>query len=122
MDFDGTLCKNAYPNIGKPKMNVINKVKKAKNEGATIILWTCREGASLDRAVEWCNNIGLKFDCINENPVSQQEIFNSDPRKIGATEYWDDKCVYPGVLGKTVLSISFLNKIKKVVSKCRIMK
>ena len=37
--FDGCLCSNAYPHVGKPNWRVI-----AQKSGAALILWTCREG------------------------------------------------------------------------------
>ncbi len=32
VDFDGTLCENAFPAIGKPKQNVIDYIKKQQEE------------------------------------------------------------------------------------------
>ena len=42
IDFDGTLVSNAYPGIGAPKLDMIEKAKKLQAEGHTLILWTCR--------------------------------------------------------------------------------
>ena len=53
VDFDGTLCENAWPNIGEPKSDVIYMLKKLRKEGSKLILWTCREGVLLDEAVMW---------------------------------------------------------------------
>ena len=52
IDFDGTLCENDFPNIGEPNWVIINYVKKLKECGHYIGLWTCREGKILDEAVE----------------------------------------------------------------------
>ena len=30
VDFDGTLCENKYPKIGKPRTPIINAVKEEK--------------------------------------------------------------------------------------------
>ena len=43
IDFDGTLCTDAYPEIGEPKQASINFCN-SKAEGHKLILWTCREG------------------------------------------------------------------------------
>ena len=92
VDFDGTLCKNDYPNIGEPNIFLIEKLKDVKkNLGAKIILWTCREGELLGEAVLWCEYYGLKFDAINDNIAEMKELWCNNPRKIGADFYIDDK-------------------------------
>lgn len=93
IDFDGTLCVNAYPEIGAPRKKVIERALAAQKEGATLILWTCREGELLDDALEACAEWGLRFDAVNANPPELIEAWGTDPRKIGATEYWDDRAV-----------------------------
>lgn len=94
VDFDGTLCENAFPNIGAPKMDVINTIKEYKSYGWKIILWTCRNYESLDKAVEWCKKHGLEFDAVNTNLPEVQEFFGGgDTRKVFADVYIDDKNV-----------------------------
>lgn len=44
IDFDGCLCTNEYPNIGKPILHIIDEAKKQQAKGAGLILWTCRQG------------------------------------------------------------------------------
>lgn len=48
VDFDGTLCENAYPEIGAPNLPLIDKLISCRRLGAKIILWTCREGEAAD--------------------------------------------------------------------------
>lgn len=91
VDFDGTLCKNRYPLIGFPKKRNIKRVLKAQKNGASIILWTCREGELLHQAVKWCNKFGLYFEEINNNISWRISVYNNDCRKVGADEYWDDR-------------------------------
>lgn len=73
VDFDGTLCYDLYPNIGVPKTNVINYIKRKSAEGSKIILYTSRENAPdggrafLDEAVDWCKEQGVPLDAVNEN-------------------------------------------------------
>ena len=95
VDFDGTLCKNEYPQIGVPIYSVINKLKIEQERGAQLILWTCRRGKELAEAVFWCSIHGLMFDAINDNVKSTIERFGGDSRKIYADEYWDDRAVCP---------------------------
>lgn len=93
IDFDGCLCTNAYPRIGAPNWGVINKALEEQAAGAGLILWTCREGALLWEAVNACEHWGIHFDAVNESLPSWITSFNNRPRKIGATEYWDDRAV-----------------------------
>lgn len=94
VDFDGTLCENAFPNIGEPKWDVIEAVKEYQGYGWKTILWTCRNFESLDQAVEWCKQHGLEFDAINTNLPEVQEFFGGgDTRKVFADVYIDDKNV-----------------------------
>lgn len=48
VDFDGTLCENAYPEIGAPNLSLIDKLISRRRLGAKVILWTCREGELLN--------------------------------------------------------------------------
>ena len=91
IDFDGCLCSDAYPEIGAPNWDVIVEAKNEQTAGAKLILWTCREGKLLEDAVNACIRWGLKFDAINESLPAWRAMYDNDPRKIGATEYWDDK-------------------------------
>lgn len=93
IDFDGTLCENAWPEIGAPKRDVINRALAEQAAGAALILWTCREGDLLDEAVFACRTWGLYFDAVNENLPERIEEYGNDCRKIGADEYWDDRAV-----------------------------
>lgn len=91
VDFDGTLCENAFPEIGEPKQNIIQVIKNYKEKGFRIILWTCRNREQLTQAVEWCTEQGLEFDAINQNIPEVQEMFGGDTRKVYADVYIDDK-------------------------------
>lgn len=92
IDFDGTLCeKDKYPSIGEPNLLLIEYVKKLKEAGNTIILWTCRCEEQLDAAVEWCKSYGLEFDYVNENAPELIKSFGRDNRKIFANYYIDDR-------------------------------
>lgn len=96
VDFDGTLCKHDFPNIGEiePKnQKVIDFVKYRKKQfNDTIILWTCREGKYLDEAIDWCVQKQIPLDYINDNCDQVKEGYGQS-RKILADIYIDDKCV-----------------------------
>lgn len=91
IDFDGCLCTDAYPAIGEPIWPVIYRAKAEQRAGAGLILWTCREGQILRDAIAACEGWGLTFDSVNESLPDWIEAFGTQPRKVGASEYWDDK-------------------------------
>ena len=100
VDFDGTLCENVYPKIGKEivdeetGLTIIEKVKiLQKEENMFVILWTCRWGKELEEAIKWCKERGLIFDAINDNAPWMKELFNGESRKIFAHYYLDDRAV-----------------------------
>ena len=93
VDFDGTLVEDEFPAIGDPIQSTWEDIRLAKELGAKIILWTCRDHENLDEAVEFCRERGLTFDAINENLSETKELFNNDTRKVYANEYWDDKAI-----------------------------
>lgn len=93
IDFDGCLCENAWPEIGPPNRTIIRAALKQQRAGAALILWTCRSGELLDKAVAWCREHGLVFDAINENLPERLEHYDSESRKVSADEYWDDLAV-----------------------------
>ena len=97
VDFDGTLTekdtrkwnknKCLGPDIMKPRMNIINKLIENRDK-YYLILWTNRYGTHLKKAVNFCKELGLEFDAVNENLVP----FTSS-RKIVADYYLDDKAL-----------------------------
>lgn len=94
VDFDGTLChytECTWPEIGEPRLGLIEFLKKEQSAGVKLILWTCRCGDALTQAVEWCKQHGLIFDAINENLPEQIAMYGEDPRKICADYYIDDR-------------------------------
>ena len=80
-----------YPEIGEPNPDVIQYLIEQQQQGAKIILWTCRAGLRLGEAVSWCRDLGLFLDAINENAIEAVMRFGWDTRKIYADEYIDDK-------------------------------
>lgn len=91
VDFDGHLCKNAWPEIGEPNIETIEHFKRLKTQGHKLILWTCREGNLLLDAIAWCAEHGLYFDAHNENLPELIAQYGEDCRKISADWYCDDK-------------------------------
>ena len=90
VDFDGTLCESAWPNIGAPNKRLIQYLINCRKHGIKVILNTMREGELLDQAVKWCEGFGLTFDAVNDNLPEMIELYGNNPRKIAATYYIDD--------------------------------
>ena len=99
IDFDGTLFTEGWQTrsgIGKPIISTIEAAKKEQRNGAELILWTTREGDALQAALHACAVYGIFFDAVNESCDDWKAYYGNDPRKIGATEYWDDRARNPG--------------------------
>ena len=91
VDFDGTLCSDAWPEIGELNQPLIDFLIQWQYEGNKVILWTCRENTLLGLAVDWCAEHGLHFDAVNSNLPERVSYYNgNDSRKIGADYYIDD--------------------------------
>jgi hydroxymethylpyrimidine pyrophosphatase-like HAD family hydrolase len=93
VDFDGTLYTDDYPDIGDPIWRTINYCKQEKENGAILILWTCRSGQDLVEAIRLCKQVELHFDYVNENAKESMFGYARDSRKIYADEYIDDKAI-----------------------------
>lgn len=95
VDFDGTLCENAWPEIGEPNYALIQTLKALRKKGDKVILWTCRTDDRLDEAIAWCKEQDLEFDSVNENLSEIIGQFGTESRKVFADVYIDDKAVIP---------------------------
>lgn len=91
VDFDGTLCKHEFPEIGKPNLDLINFLTDKQFEGHKIILNTCRDGEYLNKAVDWCALYGLSFDAVNDNLQEIKQNFVELSNKVYADIYIDDR-------------------------------
>lgn len=93
VDFDGVLCENAFPEIGRPNFRIVNLIREL-SEKHEVILWTTRNGEELTAAVDWCGERGLHFCNVNgPAPSNEEEYRNKYPtqsRKIYADIYIDD--------------------------------
>ncbi|MCM1230242.1 MAG: hypothetical protein NC489_08915 [Ruminococcus flavefaciens] len=94
-DFDGTVAADgAYPKCGPAIWPVINALVEKRAQGFKLILYTCREGEALENAVEFCIEHGIEPDAVNDNLFTEEQRKRfGNPRKVYATEYWDDRAV-----------------------------
>jgi len=98
IDFDGTIATEAYPSIGPEISGAIESIKRIQSLGAETILWTCRSGQQLEEAVSWLEERGVVFKYKNENTQDELDYWGTNPRKVAADKYIDDRIVggFPG--------------------------
>lgn len=90
VDFDGILCEDQFPAIGKPNYEMVSFVRELIDQGHEVILWTSRVEDRLQEAVDWCGDYGLRFCAVNEAAPSNLAKYPTNPRKIYADIYIDD--------------------------------
>ena len=90
VDFDGTLVRDKFPEIGTERQNFCKAIRILQKMGVKSILWTSRTGSALDEAIEWCEDHDLHFDAINKNLPEVIELTGTDTRKVYANVYFDD--------------------------------
>lgn len=107
VDFDGTIVEHKYPNIGKPLPYAFETLKKLRENGVRVFLYTMRGHPDLERfphldlhtgkfiphdtlqeAIDFCKENGLEFDGINESP----EQFSTSTKQY-AHVYIDDSAL-----------------------------
>ena len=70
LDFDGTMAfttPETYPYIDAVNYKAIEVMKKYKEAGGKIVLFTCRTDTDLDIAIECLREYGLEVDTVNED-------------------------------------------------------
>ena len=90
IDFDGTIAMTKWPDIVGPRQEVVDFIKRLQKRGDQWILWTNRDGAVLDIALQWLNQYGLHPDAVNDNLPHMIAFFGRNPRKVFANFYIDD--------------------------------
>ena len=98
VDFDGTLCFSNWPELGEPNRPLIEYLQAQQRSGNKLILWTCRAGEALEKAVAWCKDQNLTFDAVNDNLPEVIEMYGNNSRKITCDYYIDDKAVLPAMV------------------------
>lgn len=118
LDFDGTCCEHAFPEIGRvleQHLAVHNKIRELKAAGNMIILWTCREDKAerkyLTEAVEWLKKMNVPIDFVNEYPNPGWSGFKKGEmipcRKVTADIYIDDKALHHEEVHRLVIREKF---------------
>ncbi|MEN6422284.1 MAG: hypothetical protein ABFD76_10090 [Smithella sp.] len=98
IDFDGTICFDAYPEIGCIQPYAAETINKLHAAGHYIIINTCREGNRLNEAINWLLEKGIRFNRVNDNHPAAMSKYGSNSRKIFADVVIDDRNLggFPG--------------------------
>ena len=90
VDFDGTIVEDQYPKIGKPKLFAFETLRELQENGHRLILWTYRNGKTLDDAVAFCKQNGIQFYAVNKS-FPEEKFDPTYSRKINADVFIDDR-------------------------------
>jgi len=90
IDFDGTIVEDTWPTIGNLRPDVLRVIKRLRDNGDNIVIWTCRQGKDLSDAIKFLDKNDIPYDAINENVESVKVDFNPFP-KIYYDVLIDDK-------------------------------
>lgn len=94
VDFDGTIVTEGFPNIGEIKPRTVELMKRLKDEGHLVIVWTARSGSYLTDAIDFMNENNIPYDYVNENPEDEYVKRGEQGRKIFCHYYLDDRAVH----------------------------
>ncbi len=94
VDFDGTIVRHRYPDIGSEIPFAVQTLKMLTREGHHLILWSCREGQLLQDAIDWCRERGLEFYAVNKDfPEEDVDKNRHYSRKLKVELFIDDRNV-----------------------------
>lgn len=98
VDFDGTLSAAKWPDVGPEVPGAYGAMRELHDLGHYLIIWTCRHGDDLTRAINWLLEEGIPFDRINDDAPQSVAVFGDPSKKVYADVYVDDKQVggFPG--------------------------
>jgi|SRR5579875_3657043 len=101
LDFDLTITdRDCYPDIGNLKEHADRVIRRLKDNGAKIAIWTCRTGQEQEKLVkDFLHKHNIPYDKFNEPFEELTEMFDSTSRKILAEVYIDDRGIYARMNG-----------------------
>lgn len=93
IDFDGTVVEDRYPEIGRERPFATDTLRTLIADRHRLILWTVREGRSLEEAIAWCKERGVEFYAVNKDFPEERGTENNNhfSRKIKADLFIDDR-------------------------------
>lgn len=92
VDFDGTIVEHAYPKIGRELPFATETLRQLIRDQHRLVLWTVREDALLQEAIDWCKERGVEFYAVNRDyPEEEKEKNNHFSRKLKVDLWIDDR-------------------------------
>lgn len=79
IDFDGTIVEHKFPQVGAPVPGALDVMKALQAQGHKLILFTMRSRESLQDAVTYLEDNGIKLFGINENPTQKHWTISPKP-------------------------------------------
>lgn len=101
VDFDGTLCDHAFPNIGAVKPGAREALEMFRSLGYHIIIWSCRSchyfyeifGGSADTPVLERQRMKEMIAFLDVESIPYDSIDDGSKGKPSADFYIDDKAI-----------------------------
>lgn len=94
IDFDGTLCKFAFPDVGPIKPDVREALETLKEAGYTIKIHSCRTATYWGNEEERQVHMKLIHDFLSQHKIPYDEVITSVTMdKPIADVYIDDRAV-----------------------------
>ncbi|MBS1322000.1 MAG: hypothetical protein HP046_19555 [Parabacteroides sp.] len=94
VDFDGTIVRSNYPVILGEQPYAGEALRKLHAQGHYIIIWTCRCGDQLLKAINWLLEHQIPFDRINDHNPENVAKYGEGGNKVYAHCYIDDKNLF----------------------------
>lgn len=100
IDFDDTITIGTkFPEIGELNPHADRVIRRIKENGGEIAIWTCRTGVHEQSVKNFLELNNIPFDSFNEILPSEKEHWGEGGRKIFADLYIDDHGVYAMMCG-----------------------
>lgn len=98
VDFDGTMVRHRFPDIGEENEKCVEVLKKWIDNGVGIILDTMRCGKELEEAIKWCKDRDIKLYGISKEPNQEEwttspkcyAVFSIDDRNLGVPLIYEE--------------------------------
>lgn len=92
VDFDGTICDFAYPEMGYPKRGVREALQKIKDMGYKIHILSCRTNTELHKyPSDRIQQVRMMEAYLKEHEIPYDKVLNKD--KPLAHFYIDDRAI-----------------------------
>jgi hypothetical protein len=100
IDFDDTITINTkFPDIGELNPHADRVIRRIKENGGEIAIWTCRTGSHEIEVKNFLDAHNIPYDSFNEILPSEREQWGEGGRKIYADCYIDDHGIYARMNG-----------------------